>query len=183
MTRPVAVRRGDWMQTFTGVQFWPLDPRPEDINIEDIAHALSNQCRFAGHCTRFYSVAQHSVHVSDHVAPEFAIWGLLHDAAEAYLVDLPRPVKRASQMGSLYQEIETALMKCVCERFGMSPEMPKEVHETDNILLMTEKRDLMPGSPAKWVESQEPLESILPQWSPYHAKKRFMLRVAELGIT
>jgi len=57
-------RNGDWIQTFSGLQFWPLDPRPDEINIEDIAHALSLQCRFGGHCNRFYSVADHSIHVS-----------------------------------------------------------------------------------------------------------------------
>ena len=83
-------RKGDWMQTHSGIQFWPLDPRPEDILIEDIAHALSNQCRFAGHCCFHYSVAQHSVLVSENVPAQDAMWGLLHDAGEAYLVDLPR---------------------------------------------------------------------------------------------
>ena len=68
-------------------------PNPDDIRIEDIAHALSNQCRFAGHAREFYSVAEHSVHVSQLCLPEHALWGLLHDASEAYLVDLPRPLK------------------------------------------------------------------------------------------
>lgn len=72
---PADDRRGDWIQTFTGRRFWPLDPRPEDVCIEDIAHALSLKCRFGGHCTRFYSVAEHSVHVSNYVPAEFALWG------------------------------------------------------------------------------------------------------------
>lgn len=69
LTSPLTYKRpteraGDWMQTFTGRQFWPMDPRPEDLDILDIAHALSLLCRFGGHCQRFYSVAEHSVHVS-----------------------------------------------------------------------------------------------------------------------
>ena len=84
-----ALRNGSWLQTYTGIQFWPLDPRPEEIDIQDIAHALSLLCRFNGHCQRFYSVAEHSVHVSTILAPEFGLWGLLHDAAEAYLSDIP----------------------------------------------------------------------------------------------
>ena len=94
-------RVGDWIQTMSGVIFYPLDPRPEEIRIEDIAHALSHQCRFAGHCREFYSVAEHSVRVSRELPQEFMLWGLLHDASEAYLVDLPRPIKRWSAMGRL----------------------------------------------------------------------------------
>src|ERR1039457_118422 len=80
--------------TFSGLRFWPLDPNPEKILIDDIAHALAHQCRFGGHASRFYSVAEHSVHVSRLCPPEDALWGLLHDASEAYLVDLPRPLKQ-----------------------------------------------------------------------------------------
>src|ERR1017187_10636100 len=75
--------------TFSGIHFWPLLPNPADIRIEDIAHALSNQCRFAGHAREFYSVAEHSVRVSQLCPPEDALWGLLHDASEAYLTDVP----------------------------------------------------------------------------------------------
>jgi hypothetical protein len=86
-------RKGDWIQTFTGKQFWPLDPRPDEVYIEDIAHALGNICRFNGHCLRFYSVAEHCFHVSHKVVPGLALMGLLHDAAEAYVCDVVRPVK------------------------------------------------------------------------------------------
>ena len=65
-------RKGDWMQTFLGIQFWPMEPRVDEIQIEDIAHALSNQCRFAGHCSTFYSVAQHSVMVARYTRGVFA---------------------------------------------------------------------------------------------------------------
>ena len=67
--------------TFSGLRFWPLDPNPEKILIDDIAHALAHQCRFGGHASRFYSVAEHSVHVSRLCLPEHALWGLLHDVA------------------------------------------------------------------------------------------------------
>ncbi|MFG0247924.1 MAG: phosphohydrolase, partial [Phycisphaeraceae bacterium JB051] len=78
-----------WIQTYTGKAFYPLREDPGIIDIRDIAHALSLQCRFNGHCSDFYSVAQHSVHVSEVVPQAFALWGLLHDAAEAYMSDLP----------------------------------------------------------------------------------------------
>jgi hypothetical protein len=150
-------RNGDWIQTYTGRQFWPLDPRAAEIDIDDIAHALSNLCRYSGHTERFYSVAEHSVYVSHIVPPEFAMWGLLHDATEAYLVDLPRPLKRYSAMGDLYREIEGRLMVAICEHFGLGMPEPPCVKQADDVLLMTEKRDLMKTAPAKWRETADPL--------------------------
>ncbi|MEM9149127.1 MAG: hypothetical protein AAGB19_01555 [Cyanobacteria bacterium P01_F01_bin.3] len=80
-----------WIQTFTGKAFWPLEPDPELICIEDIAWALAHQSRYSGHCDRFYSVAEHSLWVSGQCSPEHKLWGLLHDASEAYLSDVVRP--------------------------------------------------------------------------------------------
>ena len=82
-----------WVQTVTGKAFYPLKPDPSLISIEDIAWALSMQCRFAGHVLHFYSVAEHCVYISNSVPMEDALWGLLHDATEAYLTDVPRPLK------------------------------------------------------------------------------------------
>src|SRR4051812_30250690 len=84
-------RVGNWMQTFTGRQFWPVDPRADEIAIEDIARALAMTCRFGGHVRFHYSVAQHSFLVSLVCSPEHALWGLLHDASEAYLGDVVWP--------------------------------------------------------------------------------------------
>jgi hypothetical protein len=139
-------RVGDWMQTFTGRQFWPADPRPEDVTIHDIAHALSMQCRYAGHCTRFYSVAEHSVLVARSVPPEHRMWGLLHDASEAYLVDVPRPIKPYL---TGYADLETGVMRAICERYGLPPEMPKAVKDIDNRILVDEKQALMLPGP-RW---------------------------------
>src|SRR4051794_15527189 len=86
-------RRGGWITTFSRRQFWPLDPHSDEIHIEDIAHSLSQQCRFGGHSRSFYSVAQHSCLVSALCKANDALWGLLHDASEAYLGDIPRPLK------------------------------------------------------------------------------------------
>lgn len=175
-------RKGDWIQTFLGVQFWPLDPRVEDIRLLDIAHALSNLCRFTGHCQQFYSVAQHSVLVSQNVPKDDAKWGLLHDAAEAYLGDLSRPIKRFSILGTEYKKIEENLMIVVCAKFKLSPAMPCSVHKMDDVLLMTEKRDLVPNSPAKWRETVEPLEKRIECWTPRLAEHMFLKRAQELGI-
>jgi 5'-nucleotidase len=175
-------RNGDWMQTFTGRQFWPLDPRAEEVCIEDIAHALSNQCRYAGHCNEFYSVAQHSVLVSEVCCAEDALWGLLHDAAEAYLVDLPRPIKRFSEIGTHYKKAENALIAVVCERFGLPLAEPASVKTADNIMLITEKRDLMSKSPEEWIEERtsKPLPGVITPWSPSMAKAEFLRRFEEL---
>lgn len=172
----MAERSGDWMQTFTGRQFWPIDPRVEEICIEDIAHALSNQCRYAGHCKDFYSVAQHSVIVSQICDPGDALWGLLHDAAEAYLVDLPRPIKRFSDLGTCYRVVEEALMDVICARFGLPLAEPVSVKKADNVVFVTEMRDLMAHPPVRWKESwdNKPLSTTIHAWAPEKAKQEFL---------
>lgn len=169
------------MQTYTGIQFWPIDPRIEEVRIVDIAHSLSNQCRYAGHCSSFYSVAQHSIMVSNIVPPEDAMWGLLHDAAEAYLVDLPRPIKRYSTLGDYYRKVEFRLMLTIIDRFHLSSFEPDSVKLADNIALMTEMRDLMPNPPAKRREDADPLEDIIVPLSPVVCKELFLRRFKEVG--
>jgi len=164
-------RIGDWMQTFSGRQFWPLDPRPEEIFIEDIAHALSMACRYAGHCKRFYSVAEHSVLVSWHLPRELRLWGLLHDASEAYLVDVPRPLK-PSLPG--YYDLEAAVMAQVCERFGLPVEMPPRVKEIDNRILVDESQQNMAPCVVPWNLPYQPLGIRLKYWSPAEAEQEFL---------
>jgi hypothetical protein len=165
-------RRGDWMQTFTGRQFWPLDPRPDEVDILDIAHALANQCRYAGHCRRFYSVAEHCVLLSRAVAPEHRLWALLHDSAEAYLVDLPRPVKR-HVVG--YHMAEAAVMAAICLRFGLKPEMPEAVHDADYRILRDELEQNMAPPPSRWpVQDEAPLGVSLRFWDPGEAEFWFL---------
>lgn len=157
-------RAGDWIQVFTGGQFWPLDPRPDEIHIEDIAHSLSLQCRFAGHTLVHYSVGEHSYLLSTLCSPDNALWGLLHDAAEAYLVDLPRPIKRFSRLGEEYRTIEARLMVCICECFGLPAVCPAEVKELDNLMLQWEQRDLMALPPAQWKQHGAvlPIQTLVP---------------------
>jgi uncharacterized protein len=175
-------RTGDWIQTYTGVQFWPLDPQPEEIRIEDIAHALSMQCRFGGHCRVFYSVAEHSVRVSRELPAHLKSWGLLHDAAEAYLVDLPRPLKRSCEMGVLYSQIEDRLMAVICERFGLTPNPPIEIKRIDTVLLMTEKRDLMSWFWFMAEDTEEPLTEPIDPWEAGEAESRFLTLAGVLGV-
>src|SRR5437868_2917508 len=122
-------RKGGWMQTSSGVAYYPLDPLPGDINIEDIAHALSNLCRFGGHCRRFYSVAEHSILVSRVVPRQHALQGLLHDATEAYMVDVPRPLKVELDN---YARIEDLNWRCIAAVFGVPYEMHESVKRADN---------------------------------------------------
>jgi len=133
-------RYGNWLQTYTGIPFYPLDPRPEDINIEDIAHALSNVCRYGGHCTQFISVAQHSCIVSKLVPKGMEMWGLLHDASEAYLVDIPRPLKE--YLGNYYA-IEKECMSAVAVKFNLQLPIPEEVKLADDAALKIERELFM----------------------------------------
>ncbi len=186
-------RQGDWMQTATGRQFWPLDPHPDEIDIEDIARALSHQCRFAGHTRAFYSVAQHSVHVSEACDPNDALWGLLHDASEAYLVDIPRPIKRQPFMEQ-YREYEHLLMEAIAQAFGLpwhnyfnTVFMPESVKRADEVLLATEARDLMGNHCLeRWssIRDVNPLPLAIRCWSSDHAYRAFLARYDELtGFT
>ena len=169
----------DWIQTFTGRKFYPLEPRAEDICLEDIAHALSMKCRYGGHCSRFYSVAEHSMMVSAFGRSEFCAWGLLHDAAEAYLADIPRPVKPDLKGWNM---IEARVMDAICERFGMYPGEPPEVKEIDNRILVDESRALMPGSDA-WNLPFEPLGVRLRLLSPSAAERLFLRYANAYGLT
>lgn len=170
-----------WMQTFSGKVFYPLAPDPKLIDLDDIAHALSMQCRFAGHVKWHFSVAQHSVLVAKHVHPDSAAWGLLHDATEAYLVDLPRPVK--SVMPD-YKEAEARLQLAVAERFGLPWPMPKEVELADLESLATEFRDLLGPGEREWesIRGVHPWPQRIERWTQDHAKATFLAVAKDLKI-
>jgi 5'-deoxynucleotidase YfbR-like HD superfamily hydrolase len=121
-----------WLPTFTGGQLDPLNPDESHIRIEDIAHALSNLCRWNGHCRHFYSVAEHSIRVSHSVPSKDALWGLLHDAAEAYLGDFVSPLKHHTTCGEEYQRHEARLMAAIASRFGLIGAMPASVLRADH---------------------------------------------------
>lgn len=171
------LRNGDWMQTISGGQFWPIDPRPGDVRIEDIAHALSMMCRFGGHCARFYSVAEHSVLVSRAVPPADALWGLLHDAAEAYVADIVRPAKRFIRG---YSEVEDRIMAAICEAFGLPLDMPPEVKRADNAVLADEAAQIMGPAPATWTLPEPPSGAVIVGLSPAEARAAFLARFNEL---
>lgn len=168
-----------WIQTHSGRRFCPTNPNPDAIVIQDIAHALSMQCRFSGHSKYFYSVAQHSVLVSYICDSQDALWGLLHDASEAYLVDVPRPIKRSGKMQA-YIDFEHKVQEAVCRRFGLPMEEPPSVKKADTALLYTEARDLMSPFHSDWEQKVDPLPFLIEPWEHDKAKDRFMKRFFEL---
>lgn len=165
--------RGDWMQTATGRQFWPLDPRPDDVFIEDIAHALSLLCRFGGHCLRFYSVAEHSVLLARAAPAHLKKWALLHDAAEAYIVDVPRPLK---PFLTNYKQAEAAVMRAIEFRFGLHLGLPDQVKRLDRAILVDEMQQNMAPSVASWtsLDGLDPIGVKLQFWTPRQARIEFM---------
>lgn len=166
-----------WIQTYTGRKFLPLAARPEDVDIRDIAHSLALLSRFNGHCLRFYSVADHSVRVAAALPPELAPWGLMHDAAEAYLSDLPRPVKREN---TWFREVEDRLLQVVAGVFGLPWPVPEPVWQADDTLLATEARDLMGPSPEDWGLTAEPLPERIEPLGPEAAEHAFLEAYAGL---
>jgi len=167
-----------WIQTFTGRQFWPLNPSMFDIDILDIAHALSLVNRYTGH-TRFpYSVAQHSVLMHDALVSagygrDICLWALLHDATEAYLCDVARPVKRHLPD---YVAYEDRLMKCIADLYGLSWPMPDIIKQMDLVMLATERHQLMPGPVLPWqnLDDVQPIPVAIEEWAWLHAKNRFL---------
>lgn len=166
-----------WIQTFTGRKFEPLDPDPAAIVVEDIAHALSLHCRFNGHCRVFYAVAEHSVRVSRQLSGNDALWGLLHDASEAYLSDVPKPLK---QNLPDYRAAEAHLMRAIAQRFDLSWPIPEAVHAADATLLATERRDLMADAPDDWGLRASPLDEPIDPLAPADAERWFLARFGEL---
>jgi hypothetical protein len=169
--------------TFSGGFYFDLEnPDPQRVLINDIAQGLSNTCRFAGQCREFYSVAQHSVHVSEIVPPEDALAALLHDAQEAYIHDITRPLK---QLLPDYRDIEKVLERVIAERFALPWPLPASIKGADLIMLATEQRDLMPPHEDTWycLRGITPRAAPLYPWTPQQARTEFLCRFYQLGGT
>lgn len=184
---------GHWMQTFTGRAFHPLAPRTEDVSGEDIAHALSMQCRYNGHVQRFYSVAEHCVLLCDWAyyrmpaanggnrlnRVEAALWALLHDAAEAYCGDMVRPLKLHMPD---FCEVDDRLTAVIAERFGLvGSVVPDVVKAIDTRILIDERTALLSTPPADWSLGEVlPLGVKIHGWTPAEAKVEYLARLAAL---
>jgi hypothetical protein len=176
---------GPYLQTVSGRWVNPFDPDPDQLDAGDIARALANQCRFGGHCRVFYSVAQHSVIVSQLVEQgggdaEEAFAALMHDATEAYLGDMPHPLKHRSPLGAAFRQAERQLELAIRDRFRIKHVVPA-IKPADRALLASERRAF---SAEAWhwpeLEGVEPLDIELTAWSPDESARAFAERYAEL---
>lgn len=171
-----------WVQIHSGEPFYPLSPKPEDINIDDIAHALGMVCRYGGHCTRFYSVAEHSWLMSHTVAPEHALWALLHDAAEAYVGDMVRPLKHVMPE---FMAAEDRIMEAITTKFNLPGQMPDQVKEHDTRIVVDEREQIMAPSRLPWtaLDGYAPLGVTIDGWPPVTATHMFKARFDQLTET
>ncbi len=176
-----------WMQTFSGREFHYYDPEKMDVSLLDIAHSLSNVCRFGGHTKSFYSVAQHSVIVSRLVGNEhngrFTFFSLMHDAAEAYIGDIVRPLKHS--LGGCVDDLEISVMRRICEYFDVpmlgsmrGDDLISEViHHADETALATEARDLMTiPDIERWKLAKKPYAGVINPLAPDDARNLFLKR-------
>lgn len=158
------------IKTFTGRIVDPFCLKAEDIDIVDIAHALSNICRFNGHCNKFYSVAQHCVLVAELSSLENKMAALLHDASEAYLCDIPGPIKHSAEFQD-YRGFERDVQERIYNKFGLFSPIPSEVKEMDKAAVVAEGVQLMNEL---YSGLGPPAEVILEPWAPSRAKKNFL---------
>jgi hypothetical protein len=170
---------GDWIQTYSGKKFYPLDPRPEDICIEDIAHALANTCRYNGHSRVFYSVAEHCVRMSEANFPGCPKCLLMHDAAEAYISDIPRPVK---PMLMEFKAIENKILGIIGAKFNLGDPDYDAIRYADDVMLATEKRDVLLPGPEWGIKLPDPLPIEINPWPAGMAEELFLGRARELKI-
>ena len=177
----------NWLETYTGLRFDLPIPRPEQIDIRDIAHALSLLCRFNGHCSRFYSVAEHCVLVADALYPasrvplvsympgRISLLGLLHDAAEAYTGDLAKPVKNC--IDGEWSVLESGIENAIYAALRIPPPTPEErelIKLADLAILATEAAALMPSGGRTYSNIPKPLGVKIRCWPPEKIENVFL---------
>lgn len=175
-----------YMTTYSGQKIYIMNPEPSKINIRDIAHSLSNYCRWGGHISTFFSVAQHSVMVSYMCAPEDALNGLLHDSPESILGDMIRPFKYLPEM-KIYKVIEKKVADCIAFAFNL-PTIDKtpSVEKSDTLMLAREFVNLrLPNTVPQWaydllIANGYTKNDYFECWDPAVAKFKFLDRFEEL---
>jgi hypothetical protein len=167
-----------WILTHTGQRFDLHEPDADLIDPRDISHALANICRFNGHTREFYSVAQHCCMVADLVADEYKLAGLLHDAPQAYIGDMVRPLK---QWLLQYLDVQDWLWERICTRFDLDTELPEPVRQANLTALATERRDFMPHDTAIWncLVGVEPLPERIRPWPAIEARTTYHQRLMD----
>lgn len=179
------MRKGSSIHTYTKTEFWPLDPKVEEVKIEDIAHALSLTCRANGHANHFFSVAQHSINCAKEAkhrgySQRVQLACLLHDGSEAYISDMIRPVKRYIES---YLEIETTLQRTIYEKFGLSDLTEEEftqVFRIDDAMLRYEMTVLMNNDEFKGEDVYEPYDLSFKMME--EVEKEFIQLVDQLQV-
>ena len=163
-----------------GGEFFDL-LKPEEFvyDIDMIGYALANLCRYTGHVTRFYSVAEHCVHVSRIIKPKYAMEGLLHDASEAFVGDVSSPLKKL--ITELYTPIEEGIQKAISVQFNLTYPFPDDVHKADKQLYWSERKKIAPAIDALWNKQFRASRKCEPQgWSPERAHKEYVHRYHEI---
>jgi len=171
--------QGLWIETYTGKKIHFTQPQEDEIDIIDIAHALALTCRFSGHCSKFYSVAEHSIRVAELVPQRSKLAALLHDASEAYLNDVPRPMKAILPQ---YIELAKQMQEKILAKFHVLNADWRAIKEADNILLATEARDLMCNT-ADWANLPLPLDEHIRPMAWDDAEALFLVRFVKYGKT
>ncbi len=173
-------RRGTPRQTVTGIWFYPLDPRVDEVEPYDVGHHLAMICRWGGAVSNFFSVAEHSVIVSLYVDPSIAREALMHDATEAYLGDVVRPIKESPEFAA-YRAHEDRMHAVVAERFGLRSDAATqtEIKRVDNSIIIDEARALLQHG-AAYDHLWKPLGCTIGALSPGAARSLFFARFAEL---
>lgn len=167
----------NYIETFTGKRFWPLNPIAEDVDIIDVAHALSNKCRYTGHTSHFYSVAQHSCLVSYNVPEHYQLEALLHDGCEAYLPDLAYPLRGAF---AGFADAEELVHRAIADRFNLIFPWPAQIKNVDRLITRDEARALMRTQGRDWPGSTASLGVAINYWEPKKAERMFLMRYNHL---
>ena len=178
-----AYKAVNYIETYTGRAVYPLSPKVEDVSIIDIAHHLSQQCRYSGATSWLYSTAQHCCLLADYVekvmkgSPIDCLQILIHDAAETYLVDMPRPIKQHMPEFRMW---DRAIQMCVRSWVGLGDvPLPPWQDDLDSRIIVDERAQVMSDSGNDWGHDLEPLGIVVEPWFPVHAEQRFLMRYAK----